>query len=786
MTSLQVALQQGLAALKQKNYPIAIAHLEACQSVSDPAVQTKAQAALVKAYAQAGQVSRAIALCQSLTANANPQAQAWAVHMLGELSRRYPAAFTHASAAETADKTVTETGDETADETGFTPFASVAPAPSDRHIVPSIVPSIVSSSVLLNPSMPSEDAVSPALQSPAQSLAQASAPAQPTQSDLPDSDSFANPLLFNWRYAGRSQKWSSLGAIDRSTLWALTAGTAIALIWMLSVLPVAVQGSLYWINFQIALLTPFKQAAYWLSPPGGPWGLIALGLIALFVASPWLLDALLRQFHMLRPFGLNSLESFSPEAVRLLKRTCHQRRQSLPTLHLLPTAAPIALTYGYLPNNTRIVVSQGLLDRLEEDEIAAIYAAELGHVSNWSFSVLSWLTLVAQLPYLLYWQMAAWGDRQSDRVLQTVAVVLSCLGYGLYWLCRLPGLGLSRLRLYFSDRTAAELTGNPNALTRALLKLAIGTAYTVQRWEHTSSLLESFELLAPVGHRSATTLGSLFAQDLTDSLEWDRHNPYRRWLSLLEAHPPLGNRLHLLTLYAQHWKLEPELEEQGNLRSSRSQSSSRRKFLLQAAPYLGLLLGGVLALCLWLLGGVATWANWLELTWFWGDRSILFGAALIGFSIGTFVRINAFFPDVKRSNLLIEPALVDLLVSPTALPVDSQPVRLQGKLLGRRGFANRLHQDLLLQTSSGLIRLHYGSSWGSLGDLLSQSSRPSALMDQPVTVTGWFRRGAIGWIDVETIQGRSILLKANHPVYSTLAASIAALLGVFIIFQGGS
>ena len=133
-----------------------------------------------------------------------------------------------------------------------------------------------------------------------------------------------------------------------------------------------------------------------------------------------------------------------------------------------------------------------------------------------------------------------------------------------------------------------------------------------------------------------------------------------------------------------------------------------------------------------------------------------------------------------------DPNLADLLAASTALPIDSQPIRLEGKLLGRRGFANWLHQDLILQTSTGLIRLHHTTRWGVLGNLLPQALRPTQLMSHPVAVTGWLRRGATPWVDVDMLQGKGGRLQGQHPLWSTILAFASALLGVVVILRGGA
>ena len=160
--------------------------------------------------------------------------------------------------------------------------------------------------------------------------------------------------------------------------------------------------------------------------------------------------------------------------------------------------------------------------------------------------------------------------------------------------CAGSGLWLSRQRVYDSDRVAAELTGNPNGFTRALLKIAIGAAKDVQTQKQTSYLLEGFDLLTPLGQRMATTLGSVYPHVPIESvLEWERTNPYRHWLAINNSHPPTGDRLNRLTHYARHWKLDTELEWStarlavSGQRSANPTSLQWRSLLLQGAPFLG-------------------------------------------------------------------------------------------------------------------------------------------------------------------------------------------------------
>ncbi len=765
------SLQLGLAALKRGDYVEAIAILESVQqSTSNAPTRARAEMGLVKAYAQTGDRQRASTLCQSLCNHASSQVQSWANRTIAELNGRSDA---EAPSAAT-------------DLTGFVPFTDALPPftdalPKERRAIASVKP-VEKPAGQSNQTTPSLSSKSEKLSTsedslnPSNNLPISETPVE-TEIYLPleaEPEISAIQTRVTWKQAGRAKKWANLGKIDSSKLWGVEWLTVVGFLVSVCALPWVAQGIINWVLWQISWPLDLRRFAAFNT--NFTFGLMAL-LLLLLAASPWLLDAILTKTYQLQPLSLLELERHSPEATRLLKRVCGQRRQTIPRLGLLPDAAPLLFTYGYLPNNARAVVSQGLLEQLSEDEIAALYAIELAHIIHWDFAILSWITVVAQLPHWVYWQMATWGDRQHDRVLQTLAVTISSLAYGLYRFLRLPGLALARMRHYYSDRTATELTGNPNALTRGLVKMAIGIDQEIQRQGYTSPLLESFDLLIPVGASQA--LREFPSPAL---LEWDRSNAYRQWLAINNSHGALGDRLHLLGMYAKHWRLESELD----WGTSNNRDGNLRLFLLQAAPFLGIVAGLAIALGFWSLGWIADKAGWLGLSWLWGDRSILIGSPLIGFSIGTFWRINTFFPDIKR-NLQVTSDLLPLLSDPTNLPVNSQPIRIQGKLLGRKGFGNWLHQDLLLHTKTGLIRLHHTSSLGVFGDLMPQPIRPQKLMNEVVTVTGWFRRGVSPWIDVETIQTKQgTTIRSEHPVWSTTLGAIAAILGIYMIFKGGN
>ncbi|NEP24722.1 zinc metalloprotease HtpX [Moorena sp. SIO3I6] len=748
-------LAAGLEALKQGNYQDAIAHLEGvCEMELDDSIVTEASQSLVQAYPKHGQPEKAIALCQHLREHPDPQIQEWAAKTETELITKYPVA-----------------AKSPADATGFTPLEDQASSPLKLSRKPNHTAS--SSSLLPVPYSP------------------------------PDIPTLYTPRP-RWRNCGRAQHWHPLKSPKMERLWLVAITVAIAFFWLLRL---SVEFAMETINSILVELPWFQPFQLLYRDPT-----LALGITIaiLFILSPWLMDGLLKQFHGLEPLSLTQLASRHPESAKVIQKVCRKRRLPLPSLKVLPTDATVALTYGNLPRTARIVVSQGLLDQLKDDEIANIYAGQLGHIINRDFMLMSLGVLIIQIPYTIYWQIPQWAEKLKELLLVKLpgargwlsAILLGITGtvaslcYSIYWVLSLPLLWLSRARVYYSDRIAISITGNPNGLTRALLKIALGISEDIQISGQTSGLLESFDVLLPVGYQQAIVIGSFSpTTPFEDILKWDCTNPYRYWLIINSAHPLLGERLHLPKRYAHFLKLNPELDLPALIPASRNRAEFFSKLsnsykalpLLQSTLIFGVIMGAALRGILWIIGKLSDLFDIWQLIWLHNANSFIDACILIAFSISVFLWINNYFPDLKPTNIGTDPDLGDYFATNATLPPDSRPVILSGKLLGRSGLRNWLGQDLILQTPTGLVRLNYCSYLGPLGNILPQPTRVSNLVNQNVIVTGWFRRGVNPWIDIETISIEDDkVIRSYYPIWITILATVAALSGAYLIFQVGA
>jgi Zn-dependent protease with chaperone function len=726
------SLEAGLVALKQGNYQAAIAQLEPLAShQGNETASLQARVGLVMAYARCGEVRKAIALCQSLTDSQNPKVKEWAKTALVHLTK-------------------SKTKRKKSDNTQVKQTSKQQPAQA-KASYSSALPSVGFQNTFID----------------RQNLA-----ANP----LIDTTSYAKTKEFGiyWRQAKRAKVWQPLQKPSLIPLRLLAAGTFMALFWVLRELFKLTTGTINWTLVKLPYLEPL-QLLY-----RDPTPVLITVLFMAIALSPWLLDWLLGEFYGQRELSKDILHNHSRETPRVLHRYCQQRHWPSPQLRILPTSAPIALTYGNLPRNARIVVSQGLLDQLADDEIATIYAAQLGQITYKDFVLMSLMLLVTLPIYKLYQQVALWGNTVAKSIWHWPFTIVSSLIYGLW--CVLTGTTLlySRLRPYHSDRLAAEITGNPNGLIRALLKITIGIAADIQKSESTSWQLESLNILLPVSYQQSITLGSIAGHlNFESMLMWDNTNPYRRWLSLNNTHPLIGDRIERLCQIARYWHIDPELHlaSQQSL-SQQALTVTRQSFLLQIAPFLGILLGFLFAGLIWSAWQTAFALKFLNLKWIYEDWSFVIGSLLICFSIGMVIRMNSFFPDIKANSVHGDEQLPYLLANPSSIPIDSVKVRFVGKLLGRPGISNALAQDLILQSNTGLVKLHH-VSW------LGQPIYHQELIGRQVIVTGWFRRGATPWVDIQTLQTQNgKTLNSPHPIWSTVIAVAAQALGAYIFLTG--
>ncbi len=490
--------------------------------------------------------------------------------------------------------------------------------------------------------------------------------------------------------------------------------------------------------------------------------------VGLLFFAPWLMDHLHRRLHKLRWATLGEIERHSPETARLLQRLCAQKQLKLPRLGVIPEGGPLAFVYGTLPDGGRIVVTQALLQQLAPDEIAAVYAQALGRILNGDILILTLLGSPVQLVYLALEQVSQLANKRRDLIghaAPLLYLIYTVLSYPLFFLCRLG--------TYHADHFAVETTGNPNGLMAALLKAAAGLQEAHKNDRRPSSLLHCTRLFSFLDFK--TTAAASAAVRLRDPAQagqvflWDQLNPWARWMQVNSSHPLPGHRFQVLEEYAQRLRLLPELRlgSGPKLDVARLQSRFWLDLAIYAAEVVGILVGWLVGLILYLVLQDRL------------DPKVIVAAAVVGYGVGLWAKAGLMY----RGAFLPQPTdALQLLADPEADPCRSQPVELEGELLGLGQAGYQLGAELKLQDATGLIPLRFTSPLGPVGNVFSGLKQLRALMGRRVKVVGWFRRGNTAWVDLAYVQAGSKQLHSRPRLWLALFGLGVVLFGVWGAF----
>ncbi|MEL7039060.1 MAG: zinc metalloprotease HtpX [Cyanobacteria bacterium J06592_8] len=497
---------------------------------------------------------------------------------------------------------------------------------------------------------------------------------------------------------------------------------------------------------------------------------IAFNVLAFFF-SPYLMDLTQKWLYDTHWVSLVDIDARSPETAAVIQRVCQERNLKQPRLGIINDQNPTAFTYGSLPNQARLVVSEGLFTYLNDEEIATVYAHELGHIVHWDFAVMTLASTLVQITYLIY-VFTRRLQRGGEQV-KNMAASISFAAYVFYIVGTYFLLYLSRTREYFADHFAAETTGNPNALSRALVKIAYGILEESEKAKEPSRLLEGTRALGIYDAKAATSCGTAYRITSNSSqigrvFLWDLFNPWAWWMQLNSTHPLTGKRVRALSTYAEKLGLDIEFDMGRIVGESRNLNRKRLygNFIFELCLYMAELIGIVV--------GVIVGFLMVEV-----HPVILIAAPLMGFGLGHLIKTLVIYPNFKNAP---ETDILTLMSDPYASPLRGKPAQLQGQLIGRGQAGYTFGSDLKLQDSSGMIYLRYNSRFGALGNFLFGMKRVKSLIGMSVQNVGWFRRGVAPWMDlVQLTSENGTVVNSYHRFWSFVMSISAIAIAIFML-----
>ncbi|MDW8056622.1 MAG: zinc metalloprotease HtpX [Elusimicrobiota bacterium] len=268
----------------------------------------------------------------------------------------------------------------------------------------------------------------------------------------------------------------------------------------------------------LALIILFVLVGNLVAGQEGMWYAFFLALMMNGIAY-WFSDKI-----VLMMYGAKEIkESDYPEIFSIIRELTMKMNLPMPKVCIINTPTPNAFATGRNPKNSAVVLTSGIINLLNERELAGVIAHELSHIKNRDTLISVVAATIAGAIFMLA-RMAQWalmfgGNRRDDRSsgpLQAIGLLVLIILAPIA--AMIIQLAISRSREYEADRTAGITTSDPLSLANALRKLH----ETVQR--------------VPLQEANPTTAHMFIVNPLKG----------KDVLTLFSTHPPISERIKKL------------------------------------------------------------------------------------------------------------------------------------------------------------------------------------------------------------------------------------------------
>lgn len=196
-------------------------------------------------------------------------------------------------------------------------------------------------------------------------------------------------------------------------------------------------------------------------------------LIAFFIAAAmnvftyWNADKLVLSQQGAQPVD----EASAPELYRIVRKLAADAGLPMPAVYIFESEQPNAFATGRDPDHAAVAASTGLLNTLDEHEVAGVLAHELAHIKNRDTLIMTVAATIAGAISMLANFGLLFGGRSREEgggggVISTIlAVIVAPIAAALIQ------MAISRSREYAADRLGGKISGHPLWLASALGKI---------------------------------------------------------------------------------------------------------------------------------------------------------------------------------------------------------------------------------------------------------------------------------------------------------------------------
>jgi len=233
---------------------------------------------------------------------------------------------------------------------------------------------------------------------------------------------------------------------------------------------------------------------YYLNITGYTFYLLIVGVALGFVLLQYAIGPKIVEWSMRIKY---ITEQENPKLYRMVAELAKKAElPNTPKVGISQLPIPNAFAFGRTKRGARVCVTKGILEILSDDELKAVLAHEISHVKHRDVAVITVLSVIPMICYMIYITFF-WGGMGRRNRDSGGALAVGIAALVVYFITNLLVMYGSRIREYYADQGSAELGSQPHHLATALYKLTLSSAKIPKRALKQSEGMKAFFINDP-------------------------------------------------------------------------------------------------------------------------------------------------------------------------------------------------------------------------------------------------------------------------------------------------
>ena len=458
-------------------------------------------------------------------------------------------------------------------------------------------------------------------------------------------------------------------------------------------------------------------------------------LIIQFLIAPWLTDLSMKFFYKAK------FDKEIPDYLKtFIEDECSKHKVKYPKIGIIDDGAPNAFTYGRTKKDARLVLTRGIFDLLNEEEVKAVVGHEMGHIVHLDMLVMTAVQVVPLVMYAIYELFAGSNNNKSSKNDDNKAAIIGYIAFVLYIITQYFILWLSRTREYYADEFSVEETKNPSALAEALVKIGFGlSTATSDNNDKKKQDVSKRNALGIFDKNASKALAITSIEEngvnknkIKNAMKWEMWNPWAKWYELNSTHPLISKRINRISELAKQMNQKPyivfDLEK-----TQKFAGNFALEVLINIMPVICIII--TMIMCI-------PFSDYIFK---------VCGIGLILFTLFSFIK----FKKAHKSGYK-ETTVEELLGEINVSHITSVPAIVNGTIIGKGDPGCIFSEDFVIQDKTGIIFLDYNQPLHIVNKIFALF-KSGKYIDKEITVKGWYRRSPVPFIEIYeyTVDGKT-------------------------------